>query len=242
MRRAQPRAPPFTLIELLDAVEGANVGQLGRILQRRLGVADHRLEVGPRLLLANLALGQGLQAIHEVVPLGHGDTQLLLDQLRPKLSAVRHLHSLRHAVHGDGQSVVADHPHRGRHSDGGQRAIAGRRQQQVIVDLVLPLQGGTQAAAGQCPELATALEHPGGLELITRVFGQITVELQHLFRLHHLVTLGDDRQRILGIGAVEHLLLRERVDASQVARAIGNETHRGFINVPVHASLLPPDL
>lgn len=96
--------------------------------------------------------------------------------------------------------------------------------------------------ACQCPELTTALEHTGGFQLVAGDLGEVAVELQHFPWLHHLVALGDHRERFLGVGAVEHLLFGEGVDAAQVPDRVGFEVHRAFLDLPVHTGFVLPDL
>lgn len=189
----------------------------------------------------HLALRQVAHAVHELVPLRDGDARLLLHGLSVEARAVRHLDRSGRTVDGDGQGVVAHYPYRGRCGGGGQGAVAGSGQQQVAVDQVVALQRGVLPGARQCPELATALEHASGFQLIARDLGEIAVELQHFPRLHYLVALGDHRERGLGVGAVEHLLFGEGMDAAQVADRVRFEVHRAFLDLPVHAGLTLPD-
>ncbi len=156
----------------------------------------------------HLAFSQMAHAIHEVVPLRDGDTELILHYVRIEASVVRHLDGSTCTVQGDGQGVITDHAHRSRRCSGGQGAVTRRSQQQVAVDLVVTLDRRALPGARQCPELATTLEHASGFQLISRDLGEIPVKLQNLPRLHGVITLGDNRQRCLGIRAIEHLLFR----------------------------------
>ncbi|MDT4880256.1 hypothetical protein FQZ97_1159920 [compost metagenome] len=68
------------------------------------------------------------------------------------------------------------------------------------------------------PELASALEHASGFQLVAGDFGQVPVELEHFARLHGVVALRDHRQRGFGVRTEQHLLFGEGVDCAQVAR------------------------
>ncbi|MCY1449960.1 hypothetical protein D9M71_667350 [compost metagenome] len=96
-------------------------------------------------------------------------------------------------------------------------------------------------STGQSPELAAAFEHSSGFQLVARDLSQIPVELQHLTGLHNLVAVGDHRQRGLSIGAIQHLLFRERVNRSKSTDALGFEMHWAVLNLPVHTRFPLPD-
>ena len=124
---------------------------------------DHGVEEA-----VDLALGQGLHAVHEAVPLGHCNTELLFDGLRIAAGAVRHLDGAAGAVKGNAQGVVADHTDSRWGRRCGQGAIAGGGQQDVAFDQIVALEQGFLAGASQCPELLASLEHPGGFKLVAK--------------------------------------------------------------------------
>ena len=212
--RCQLCAVPLPLVERLDLLERPLVRQDRCLIGLAVGLAQHFEEVVHGLVVLHLALRQGLHAVHEAVPLRDGNAQLLLDRLRVKARAVRHLDGTGSAVQGNRQGVVAHHADgRGRRR-GGQAAVAGRGQQQVAVDDVVSLERHGLAGARQRPELAAFLEGTGGLQLEAGDFGQVAVELQHGLGLHHLVAAAHDRQRRLGVAAVQHLVVVERHDGT----------------------------
>ncbi|KES22996.1 hypothetical protein FG99_15640 [Pseudomonas sp. AAC] len=206
-----------------------------------LGITEHLHEIAHCLVPLHLAFGQVVHAVHELVPLRDGDTQLLLHGLGVETGAMRHLDRPGSTIDRDGQGVVAHHSHGGWCCRGGQGAVAGSGQQQVAIDQVVALQRGVLPGARQRPELAAAFEHTRGFQLVARDLGEIAVELQDFPWLHHLVALGDHRERCLGIGAVEHLLFGEGVDATQMTDRVRLEVDGAFLDLPVHAGLALPD-
>jgi len=71
---------------------------------RRL--ANHLEEIVHRLVGLDLPLGQGLYAVHEAGPVGHGNAQLLLHRLGIKGGGVRHPDGTGRTVQGNSQGVV----------------------------------------------------------------------------------------------------------------------------------------
>ena len=152
---------------------------------------------------------------------------------------MRHLHRAAVVAQRDLQGVVADHSHRGELCRGRQRTITGGGQQQISIHLVFALERGALARPGKRPELAAFLQHTGGFQLKAAVLGEVAVELQHFLRLHDLEALGHDRERALGVGAVEHLLLGEGMDRSD-RLAAGDVADFRLLDRPVHARLALP--
>src|SRR5690606_34928335 len=111
----------------------------------------------------------------------------------------------------------------------------------IAIDLIISLQRGCLSRSGQSPELAATFEYPSCFQLIAGDLSQIPVELQHLTRLHNLVAVGNHRQRRFGVGAVQHLLFRERVNTSYVANSVCFEVNRALLDLPVHTGLTLPD-
>ncbi|MNR08539.1 hypothetical protein D3C85_1247030 [compost metagenome] len=165
----------------------------------------------------HFAFGQRTHAVHKVVPLRDGDSELLLYCLRVEACVVRHLDRAAGAVQGDGQGVVANHTYGSGCCRGGQGAVAGRGQQQVTVDLIVTLERSTLTGTRQCPELATTFEYPRSLQLVAGDLGEVTIKLQNFPRLHGMVALGNHRQRCFGVRTEEYLLLGEGMDRAQVA-------------------------
>ncbi|MPN26054.1 hypothetical protein SDC9_173476 [bioreactor metagenome] len=89
----------------------------------------------------DLAFRQGAHLVHEGVPLADGNAQLAFDGLGIKAGGVGDLHGVACPLQGNRQGVVADHPHGSGHSDCGQGAITGSRQEQITVDNVIALKG-----------------------------------------------------------------------------------------------------
>ena len=102
-----------------------------------IGQAHDLEKISHCLVAFDFALGQGFHAVHEAVPLGNRNTQLLFDQLDVKAGAVRHFDRTAGTVQRDGQCVVAHDAHRGRCGCGGQGPIAGCCQQDVALDQVV---------------------------------------------------------------------------------------------------------
>ncbi|MNY18456.1 hypothetical protein D3C86_1518350 [compost metagenome] len=154
---------------------------------------------------------------------------------------MRHFDCPGRTIKSDGQRVIADHPHRGGGCGGGQGAVTGGGQQQVAIDLIVAFQSSGLASTGQCPELATTFQYPGGFQLVAGNFGQVAIELQDFTRLYDLVSVGAHRQRSLGVGAVEYLLFREGMNTSQVPDGIRLEVDRAVLDLPVHPGFPLPD-
>ncbi|MNL07749.1 hypothetical protein D3C87_1284370 [compost metagenome] len=202
-------------------------------------------EVVQRLLPLDLAFGQLLHAVHEVVPLGDGNPQLLLDGVGIEAGVMRHPDGMAGAVQRDGQGVVADHPDGGRGDGSGEGAVARGGEQQVAIDDVRALEDGLLAGARQCPELASGLEHAGGFHLVAADLGEIAIELKHRPGLHDLVAAAHDGQGGLGVAAVEDLVVLEGLQGLErrdCLRTFAHVAHRGFSDGPVHAGTAGPDV
>ncbi len=127
------------------------------------------------------------------------------------------------------------------HTGGGQGSVTACRQEEIAIDLVIPLQCRRLTGTCQGPKLLTPFQDTCGLQLETGDVCEVAVELQDFARLDDLVALGDDRKGVLGIGTVEHLLFVEGVDTPEVSGAFRHETDRCFLDGPVHSGRFLPD-
>ena len=120
-------------------------------------------------------------------------------------------------------------------------AITGRGQQDVGVGLVIAFQHARLTGAGQRPHFSTTVQDTCCFQLKAGDLGEIPVELQYFFRLHHLEPVTDDRQRRFGIRAIQHLGIRVGQDLAQRASGISHVANRAFLDLPVEAGLPGPD-
>ena len=243
-RCLQFRATALAFVHRLHFLEGTLVGEAHGLVGMGIRLAQHLEEVVHGLMALDLALRERLHAVHEAVPLGHRNAQLLLHRLGIEGRAVGHLDRACRTAEGNGERVVADHPDRGGRGGGGQTAVAGGGQQQVAVDHIVALEGRGFAGTGQCPELAPGLENTSGFEFVARDLCEIPVELQHLLGLDHLIAARHHGQRGLGIAAVQNLLVGKLHGfAVEVGAVVGGQVaHRRLPDMPLHACGLCPDV
>lgn len=117
------------------------------------------------------------------------------------------------------QGVVADHADRCELGSGGERAIACGGEQKVAIHDILTLEHAGLARLGEGPEFSAAAQHASRFQLEAADRRQISIELQNLGRLHHVVSGTDDGQRGLRVRAVQHLLLGKRMNGTQMTLA-----------------------
>lgn len=123
-------------------------------------VGEETLEEPLGLGLAYLAVRQLVHVGHEAIPRRDGNAELFLHRARIELATVRDLDGAAVAAQRDLQRVVAHHAYRGELCRGGQRAVAGRGQQQVAADLVTALECGRLSRARERQSLRPSFSTP----------------------------------------------------------------------------------
>lgn len=193
--------PPASLAGDVGA-DGLALEELKNLLHLRVDVGDrvfghleHPIEHFLGLGAVDLNLGDGIEGVSESTPLGTAKAELLMHRLGVEVAEVRDRHPADVVLERLLQGVVAHDSDRGELSQRRECQIVGRGEEQVAVDVVGAQHLVRVTRLGQRPYPLAVLEAAGRLDGHAVGADQVTEELEHVFRLHRLIAVGNDGER-----------------------------------------------